>query len=190
MIVKNSTIMRRAQDALHLLYACWGWLRYGHKGKGMRMIGITGTDGKSSTVLMTAHILAAAGYKTAYISSVAMSDGVASWPNTLKMTTPGKGYIHRFLASAKEKGATHAVLEITSEGIKQHRHRFVRRGRSCRSWTARSGRIVRRIREVRSVFRASHLPTGLFKTDREDIRTAPDGNVATQRRLCSGIGSR
>lgn len=90
------------------------------------MIGITGTDGKSSTVLMTAHILAAAGYKTAYISSVAMSDGVASWPNTLKMTTPGKGYIHRFLASAKEKGATHAVLEITSEGIKQHRHRFVR----------------------------------------------------------------
>ena len=119
-------MMRRAQDALHILYACYGWLRYGHKGKGMRVIGITGTDGKSSTVLMVAHILAAAGYQTAYISSVTMSDGIETWPNTLKMTTPGKGYIHRFLASAKEKGATHAVLEITSEGIKQHRHRFVR----------------------------------------------------------------
>jgi UDP-N-acetylmuramoyl-L-alanyl-D-glutamate--2,6-diaminopimelate ligase len=38
------------------------------------------------------------------------------------MTMPGKGQLHRFLARAYKQGATHAVVEVTSEGIVQHRH--------------------------------------------------------------------
>ena len=44
------------------------------------------------------------------------------WPNTLKMTMPGRFKLHKFLAEAKKAGCKYVVLEVTSEGIRQKRH--------------------------------------------------------------------
>ncbi|MDO8655066.1 MAG: UDP-N-acetylmuramyl-tripeptide synthetase, partial [bacterium] len=58
-------------------------------------------------------------------SSVRFRIGETEDRNTLKMTMPGRFFVQRFLRQAVKQGCTHAVLEITSEGILQHRHRFI-----------------------------------------------------------------
>lgn len=109
-------------EYVHALYSLWGRLRYHASMRHLRIIGVTGTDGKSSTVYFLAHILSSAGHATAHYSSFSIDDGTGVHPNTRKMTTPGKAGLHSFLDQAYKNGCTHAVVEITSEGIKQHRH--------------------------------------------------------------------
>lgn len=117
--------LKKVRDSLHLFYPLGAYLRYGLLGKKMTVIGITGTDGKSSSVAFTAHMLRTAGYQTAHYSSVSIHDGLAERKNESKISTPGRMGLHRFLADARRKGATHAVVEITSQGMIQHRHRAI-----------------------------------------------------------------
>jgi len=91
----------------------------------MSVIGVTGTDGKSSTVLLAAEMLRAHGLRVAHYSSISTHDGIVEVPNERKMTMPGRMALHRFLKQARNNGVTHAVIEVTSEGIKQNRHRLI-----------------------------------------------------------------
>ncbi len=91
----------------------------------MLVIAVTGTKGKSSTSEMIVAILEAAGYKTATLNSVRIKIGESSEPNTMRMSMPGRMYIQRFLARALKSGCTAVVLEMTSEGARQHRHRGI-----------------------------------------------------------------
>src|SRR3989344_8366979 len=109
----------------HLLLAFVAAFIYGFPSKKLVVIGVTGTNGKSTTVEMTSRILEAGGKKTASLSSVRFRIGDTEDRNTLKMTMPGRFFVQRFLHQAVKQGCTHAVLEITSEGILQHRHRFI-----------------------------------------------------------------
>ena len=104
--------------ALARLAAYW----YGYPSRGMTVIGITGTNGKSTVVELLARILEEARFRVASVSSIRFKIMDEWWPNELKMTMPGRFFLQRFLARAKRKGATHAVLEVTSQGIKQFRH--------------------------------------------------------------------
>ncbi|MEN9405704.1 MAG: hypothetical protein RLY47_663 [Candidatus Parcubacteria bacterium] len=113
------------RDACHGLYPFLGALIYRFPSRKLCVIGVTGTDGKSSTVMMLATILEQSGHRTASFSSIQYSDGRTTERNTLKMTTPGRMFLQRFLSRSMKNGCTHAVLEITSEGIKQNRHRFI-----------------------------------------------------------------
>jgi len=117
--------LQAARNLFHILFPVLGAIRYGIPGRKLRVIGITGTDGKSSTVLLTAAILRAQGYRVVHYSSISTHDGEIEMPNTRKMTMPGRMELHRFLAMSAKKGATHAVVEVTSEGIRQNRHRMV-----------------------------------------------------------------
>lgn len=112
-------------NTLHGIFPIIGMLRYGIIGKRMTVIGITGTDGKSSSVILTAAMLRALGYTVAHYSSISFHDGKSEYPNDKKMTTPGHMQLHTFLRRAELNGCTHAVLEITSQGILQHRHRGI-----------------------------------------------------------------
>ncbi len=98
---------------------------YGFPSRRLTVIGVTGTNGKSTTVEMISRILEEGGKKTASRSSVRFRIGDKEYRNTRKMTMPGRFFVQRFLRQAVKEGCTHAVLEVTSEGIAQHRHRFI-----------------------------------------------------------------
>ncbi len=89
------------------------------------VIGITGTKGKSSVAELASAVLERAGHTVAVSSTIHFKIGDEVWPNTFKMTLPGRGFIQEFLADAKKKGATHAIIEITSEAALQYRHLFL-----------------------------------------------------------------
>jgi UDP-N-acetylmuramoyl-L-alanyl-D-glutamate--2,6-diaminopimelate ligase len=105
-----------------------GWffaLAYGFPAKRMTVIGVTGTKGKSSVCDMLYTVLRHAGYPVAVAGTIRFAIKDASEPNRFKMTMQGRGFIQDFLARAKRAGCTHAVIEITSESTKQHRHRYL-----------------------------------------------------------------
>jgi len=87
---------------------------------------MTGTSGKTTITRMIGKILEEAGYKTAVLSSIEIKIGEKIEENKMKMTMPGRMAIQKFLRQAVENSCQYAVLEVTSEGIKQHRHRFIK----------------------------------------------------------------
>jgi len=109
----------------HFLLAFFGALIYRFPSKNLRVIGVTGTKGKSTVVLMAEKILEEAGFKVASLSSIKFKIREKEWENKLKMTMPGHFIIQKFLRDAVRAGCEYAILEVTSEGILQHRHRFI-----------------------------------------------------------------
>ena len=109
----------------HLILALLGAIFYCFPSKKTKVIGITGTNGKSTVVELTAKILEETGFKIASLSSIKFKIREKEWQNDLKMTMPGRFRIQKFLRQAVASGCQYAVLEVTSEGIKQHRHRFI-----------------------------------------------------------------
>lgn len=109
----------------HFLLAFFGVILYRFPSKKLKIIGITGTNGKTTTIEMVSKILEEAGYRVASLSSIKFKIGDKEWPNILKMTMPGRFKIQKFLRQAVNAECPYAILEVTSEGIKQHRHRFI-----------------------------------------------------------------
>lgn len=109
----------------HFFLALLSALCYRFPSRKLVVIGVTGTKGKSSTAEFINGVLEAAGYKTALLSTIRFKVGDESRPNLLKMTMPGRFFVQRFLNDALKAGCTHMVIEMTSEGVKQFRHRFI-----------------------------------------------------------------
>lgn len=109
----------------HFLLAFLGAVLVGFPSRGLKVIGVTGTDGKTTTVNLIAKVLEEAGYKTALMSSISFRISEKELANKLKMTMPGRFVIQKFLRQAVNEGCQYVILEVSSEGIKQHRHRFI-----------------------------------------------------------------
>lgn len=109
----------------HYLLAGIGAFFYGFPSKKLIVIGVTGTSGKTTVVEIAADIFQEAGFKVASLSSIKFKIGNKEWENKLKMTMPGRMKVQRFLRQAVKAGCKYAVLEVTSEGIKQYRHKFI-----------------------------------------------------------------
>lgn len=109
----------------HFILAFLGAFLYRFPGRKVTVIGVTGTNGKSTVTHLATDILKQAGFKVASISSVRFVIGDKEWLNDLKMTMPGRWKLQKFLREAVDAGCRYVVLEVTSEGIKQHRHRFI-----------------------------------------------------------------
>ena len=84
------------QPAYHLTLAYLAALFYGFPSRKIKIIGITGTKGKSSTIYFLSRILEGAGYKTAAISTIQFKIAEKEWPNSLKMTMPGRFALQSF----------------------------------------------------------------------------------------------
>lgn len=118
-------IFKFFQPSYHYLLALLGAIIYGFPSKKMIVIGITGTKGKTTTTEIVNAILEEAGYKTALASTLRFKIGDKEERNLFKMTMPGRFFLQSFLKKSLDAGCTHIVMEMTSEGSKQFRHRFI-----------------------------------------------------------------
>ncbi len=85
------------------------------------MIGVTGTDGKSTTVNLIYQILRSAGLKTGMLSTIKAAIGEEEEPLALHVTTPEAPVIQEYLRRMVDAHLTHCVLEVTSHGLSQDR---------------------------------------------------------------------
>lgn len=118
-------LLRALLPPYHFLLALCGALFFRFPGRSLVVIAVTGTKGKSSVCEILFAILSAAGYKTALASTIRFAVAENSRPNLFKMTMPGRFFLQKFLRSAVTAGCTHAIVEMTSEGARQFRHRFI-----------------------------------------------------------------
>lgn len=110
----------RLENSRHALT----WLAaafYGEPARRLTVIGVTGTDGKTTTSNLLYKILIASGIKAGMISTVNAVIGDEVLDTGFHVTTPDAHDVQRYLAKMVEAGLTHVVLETTSHGWSQHR---------------------------------------------------------------------
>lgn len=105
------------REALSHLAAAW----HGFPSRRLTVIGVTGTDGKTTTATLICSILQTAGFETGLISTVAAFIGEHYIDTGFHTTTPDAPDVQNYLAKMVEAGARCAVIESTSIGLAQYR---------------------------------------------------------------------
>ena len=106
-------------DYYHLALPFIGSVVYRFPSRNLVVIGVTGTSGKSTTVDFITRIFEENGDKVASISSVRFKIGEKEWKNQLKMTTPGRFKIQKFLRQA---GDDHQQFRYALAGYRRERN--------------------------------------------------------------------
>jgi len=94
---------------------------FGHPSAELPTIGITGTDGKTTTSFLVDHLLRAAGRRTGLVGTVAVRIGEEVIAHETRQTTPESADIQRYLRAMLGAGIDWAILEATSHGLAMHR---------------------------------------------------------------------
>ena len=118
-------LFKRMLSGYHFTMALGSALLFGFPSHKIRVIGVTGTKGKSSTTEMIAAICEAHGWRTAVLNSIRVKVADDTERNPWRMSMPGRWVIQQFLARAVTQKCDIAILEMTSEGARQHRHRGI-----------------------------------------------------------------
>ncbi len=121
----RSVLPRSAIRAYHFLCAWVGAVWYRFPSRRLLVVGITGTSGKSSTIFFVRQILEALGQRACALSTIEFALPSGRTLNDKKMTMLGRFFIQRFLRRAVRERCDVALIETTSEGVVQHRHRGI-----------------------------------------------------------------
>jgi UDP-N-acetylmuramoyl-L-alanyl-D-glutamate--2,6-diaminopimelate ligase len=110
-------LFKLGQPAYHWLLAFSGNIVYGFPGRKLIVVGVTGTNGKSTTVELINAVLSANNVKSGMISTVAIEVGSKRIDNTTNRTSLGRWQTPKYLNEMVRAGCTHAVIEVASEGL-------------------------------------------------------------------------
>ncbi len=113
------------QPVYHFLLALIAAIVYRFPSEKIIVIGVTGTTGKTTSVYLIAKTLEKAGLKVGFTSTAILNDGKKEWLNNKKMTMIGRFFTQKIIKEMANNGCQVAIIETTSEGIKQFRHRFI-----------------------------------------------------------------
>lgn len=114
-------VFKRIEPFGHLIEAMAVNVTHGFPAKKMRIIGITGTNGKTTTAFMVHKMLTEAGYDVGLMTTVAYGMGSDITPQVAHMTTASAPLLQKRLREFYEAGAEWVVLETTSHALAQHR---------------------------------------------------------------------
>lgn len=115
-------LFRLLQPPYHGAMALLASMYYGNPSNKLYVISVTGTAGKSTTVMMAAKIFQHAGFKTGYITTAGSHDGNSGNTNLHGLSMPGGWLLQKQLAEMVKNGCKSAIVEATSEGLAQNRH--------------------------------------------------------------------
>jgi UDP-N-acetylmuramyl-tripeptide synthetase len=91
----------------------------GYPAKKLRILGITGTKGKTTSAFVLEHVLRTAGYRTALMGTV--KNSIMDCSFTTSLTTPQPDYIHQFLKLCVEQQIDYVVMEVAAQAVTLHR---------------------------------------------------------------------
>ncbi|HWT40634.1 MAG TPA: UDP-N-acetylmuramoyl-L-alanyl-D-glutamate--2,6-diaminopimelate ligase [Dongiaceae bacterium] len=116
-----TSLFRRIEPTGHLLEAMLMNARYGFPGRHVRVIGVTGTNGKTTTSLFIYQLLHSAGLKVAFMSTVATGMNGEVNSRKIHMTTTNAGDLQRSLRDFGKAGIEWVIVETSSHALAQHR---------------------------------------------------------------------
>jgi UDP-N-acetylmuramoyl-L-alanyl-D-glutamate--2,6-diaminopimelate ligase len=115
---------QKTKNIYHLFRAFVAIVIFGFPAKKLMVIGVTGTDGKTTTVNLIYEILKKAGKKVSMVTSVNAVIGKKIYETGFHVTTPDPWDIQKYLRKMVDAGSQYAVLEVTSHGLDQNRVAF------------------------------------------------------------------
>lgn len=114
-------MLQSIKNIYHWIMALGAVLFYRYPARSLVVIGVTGTDGKTTTATMIYSILRAAKFRVALISTVAAYIGDEAIDTGFHVTTPNSWSLQKLIRQIVDRGYTHLVIEATSHGLDQHR---------------------------------------------------------------------
>lgn len=113
--------MQSIKNIGHLFFAILANIFYGFPSRKLQLIGITGTDGKTTTANLIYHILSESGFNTSIISTVSAIISNKIYDTGYHVTTPSSFSIQRLIKRAVSRGSKYFILETTSHALDQYR---------------------------------------------------------------------
>lgn len=120
----SKILSQQTKNKLHKVESQWANFSAGHPAQKIKVIGVTGTKGKTSVCALISSVLDAAGIKNAMETTITTKIGDQITPHKTKLrwvTTPPASVIQQFLKKAVAAGCEYAVIEVTSQAIDQNR---------------------------------------------------------------------
>ena len=118
---KINYYLQRLKNIFHLINAFLANIWYGFPSRKITVIGITGTDGKTTTTHLIAHILKSCGKKVSYISTIFAKIGEKEYDTGFHVTTPNPWLIQKLIKEAVNNKDEYFILETTSHALDQNR---------------------------------------------------------------------